>query len=58
MRAVKLRTKCFLKFRRWFAQFNESVWDAQIERDAVARKLDALAADALADYQNGKATEL
>lgn len=46
------------EFRRWFAQFDESAWDAQIERDAVTGKLDALAAEALADYQNGKATEL
>lgn len=46
------------EFRRWFAQFDEAVWDAQIEADAAAGKLDALAAEALADYRNGKATEL
>ena len=46
------------EFRRWFAQFNEAAWDAQIERDAAAGKLDALAAEAMADYHNGKATAL
>jgi hypothetical protein len=46
------------EFREWFAKFDESVWDAQIEADANAGKLDALAAEALADYQNGKAREL
>lgn len=46
------------EFRQWFAKFDESVWDAQIEADANAGKLDALAAEALADYQNGRAREL
>jgi hypothetical protein len=45
-------------FRRWFAQFDESAWDAQIEADAGAGKFDALAAQALADYHGGKAQEL
>jgi hypothetical protein len=46
------------EFRKWFAKFDESVWDAQIEADAQAGKLDALAAEALAEYQSGKAREL
>lgn len=46
------------EFRRWFSQFDEAAWDTQIERDAVAGKLDALATEAMADYRNGKATEL
>jgi hypothetical protein len=33
-------------------------WDAQIEADANAGKLDALAAEALAEYHNGTAREL
>lgn len=47
-----------IEFRRWFAQFNEVVWDQQIERDANAGKLDALAAEALVEYRNGKVSEL
>ncbi len=46
------------EFRLWFAKFDEAVWDAQIEADANAGKLDALATEALADYQNEKAREL
>ncbi len=46
------------EFRRWFAQFDEAAWDAQIEADADAGKLDALAAEALAEYKNGTAREL
>jgi hypothetical protein len=46
------------EFRRWFAQFDETAWDAQIEADASAGKLDALAAEALAEYHNGAAREL
>ncbi|MGQ0701137.1 MAG: hypothetical protein ACT4PZ_23205 [Panacagrimonas sp.] len=54
----KLPTSQLAEFRRWFAQFDEAAWDKQIEADAAAGKLDALAAEALADYRNGKATEL
>lgn len=46
------------EFRRWFTQFDEAAWDAQIEADAAAGKLDALAAEAVAEYDNGKAREL
>ena len=46
------------KFRRWYARFDADVWDAQIEADAAAGKLDALAAEALAEYHNGQAREL
>lgn len=46
------------EFRRWFTQFDEAAWDAQIEADAAAGKLDTLAAEAAAEYRNGKAREL
>ncbi len=46
------------EFSRWFTQFNETVWDAQIEADADAGKLDKLATEALAEYNNGSAREL
>ena len=38
------------EFRRWFSPFDEAAWDAQIESDSAARKLDTLAAEALAEY--------
>lgn len=46
------------EFRRWFAEFDAAAWDAQIDSDAAAGKLDALAEEALADYRNGKFREL
>jgi hypothetical protein len=46
------------EFRRWFAEFDAAHWDAQIEADAAAGKFDAMAAQALAEYQAGKAREL
>jgi len=54
----KLPSAELAEFRRWFAQFDEAAWDAQIEADASSGKLDAMAAEALADYHNGKAIEL
>lgn len=46
------------EFRRWFVKFDEAAWDAQIEADAAAGKLDALATEARAEYGSGKAREL
>ena len=46
------------EFRRWFAAFDANAWDEQIEQDAAAGKLDALAAEALADYRAGSVREL
>lgn len=54
----QLPTAELAEFRRWFVEHDESVWDVQIERDAASGKLDALAAEALAEYQSGQAQEL
>ena len=57
--AVKqLSAEELVMFRQWYAQFDSDLWDAQIEADAAAGKLDALAAEALADYCSGRAEEL
>ena len=53
-----LPPKELAEFRRWFAEFDAAVWDAQIEADAAAGKFDALAQDALAEYKTGKAREI
>ncbi len=45
------------QFRRWFAEFDAAAWDHQIERDAKAGKLDALADEALRDHAAGKSTQ-
>lgn len=46
------------EFRQWFAKFDEAAWDAQMEADAVTGKLEALAAEARAEFSAGKAREL
>ena len=42
------------EFRKWFAEFDGDVWDAQIESDAAKGKLDFLAQEAIAEYRTGK----
>ena len=54
----KLPPADLAEFRRWFAEFDAAAWDAQVDSDAAAGKLDALAEEALVDYRNGKAREL
>ncbi|MBI4580068.1 MAG: hypothetical protein HY718_10225 [Planctomycetes bacterium] len=45
-------------FREWFAEFDASAWDRQLEEDAAAGKLDALAAEALKDFHEGRCRDL
>jgi hypothetical protein len=54
----KLPPKELAEFRRWFAEFDAAVWDAQIETDAAAGKFDALAAEALAEHKAGRTREI
>jgi hypothetical protein len=46
------------QFHRWFADFDAVRWDTQIEDDANTGKLDALAAEALADHRAGSVRPL
>ena len=45
------------KFRAWFEEFDARVFDAKIERDAKAGKLDKLMADARANHAAGRREE-
>ncbi len=54
----KLSSEELEEFRGWFAKYDSDVWDEQIEADAAAGKLDALANEALAEYHTGKAREI
>lgn len=45
-------------FRDWFMEFDEEAWDKQLEADAAAGRLDALAEEALLDLREGRCTEL
>ncbi len=44
-------------FRAWFAEFDAQAWDEQFVRDVEAGRLDALAAEALADLRDGRCTD-
>lgn len=46
------------QFRQWFAKFDSDALDTQIEADAAAGKLDALAAEALAEHHAGTAKDI
>lgn len=44
--------------RDWFAKFDADAWDRQLEADANAGKLDALADRALQEHLAGRSTKL
>lgn len=44
--------------REWFAAFDAEAWDRQLESDARAGKLDALAEKALKAHASGATTKL
>lgn len=46
------------RFHAWFDDFEANRFDAAIERDAQAGKLDTLAAEALADHRAGRSRDL
>jgi len=41
-------------FREWFSSFEAAEWDAQIERDIAAGKLDKLAAEGIEEFLAGR----
>ena len=46
------------KLREWFAEYDAEAWDRQMETDAEAGKLDALAERALRDHLAGRSVKL
>ena len=46
------------EFRQWFEEFDALSWDEQIEADAKAGNLDALADAALKDHAAGRTKRL
>ena len=46
------------KFRTWFAEFDATRWDQQLERDVAAGRLDGLAEEALNDLRAGRVKDL
>ena len=45
-------------FREWFIGFDAKAWDSQFQTDAAAGRLDALADEAIRDFQAGRCTDL
>jgi hypothetical protein len=54
----QLPSRELARFRAWFEVFDAAQFDAAIERDAQAGKLDALAEEALAEHRAGGSREL
>jgi hypothetical protein len=54
----KLSREEFAELREWFLEQDMKAWDAQIEADAKAGKLDHLISEAKAEYTAGKARKL
>ena len=54
----KLPPEELAKFRQWFAEFDAAHWDSQLEREIAARRLHALAAEALDDLRKGRCKDL
>ena len=42
------------EFRRWYAEFDASVWDRELEADVRAGALDQFADEAIADHRRGR----
>lgn len=52
-----LPPKELAEFRRWFAEFDNAAWDAQLEDDLASGKLNSLLAEAQADFVTGPRKE-
>lgn len=46
------------RFREWFEEFDALQWDQQFEGDVLTGKLDAMAMEAIADFNKGNCEEL
>jgi DNA repair photolyase len=58
-RAVKrLPKKELARFRKWFAEYDATAWDRQLETDAQAGKLDTLIREAQRDHRAGRTKPL
>ncbi len=45
-------------FRMWFMEYDQALWDKQLEGDVASGRLDSLAAEALEDLRNGRCSDL
>jgi hypothetical protein len=54
----ELSSSEFAELRDWVLEQDWKAWDAQIESDAQAHKLDKVLAEAKGDYRSGRSREL
>ena len=45
-------------FREWFVEYDQALWDKQLERDVASGRLDSLADEAIEDLRNGRCSDL
>ncbi|MDH4084000.1 MAG: hypothetical protein OEY60_17100 [Nitrospira sp.] len=57
-RVSNLPPQDLAQFRAWFLEFDARMWDEQIEADLKAGKLDALIAEARAEFKHGTSRPL
>lgn len=55
---LSLPSQEFERLRRWFFDLDYDRWDAQIEQDIAGGKLEALAQEAIAEFEAGHCREL
>ena len=55
---LNLPPEDFRRLLKWFIELDQRRWDEQLERDVAAGRLDALADEAVADYEAGRTREL
>lgn len=55
---LSLPSSEFEQLRLWFLDLDYERWDQQIEQDIEAGKLDALAQEAIAEFQSGHCRDI
>ncbi|MBA3943809.1 MAG: hypothetical protein H0X37_04525 [Herpetosiphonaceae bacterium] len=55
---TRLPPQALQELRAWYEHFDADQWDAQIEADISAGRLDRLAEEAVQAFRNGQTTEL
>jgi len=54
----RLSAKELASFRAWFARYDAAQWDADIELDIAAGKLDSIADESLSEFRSDRAREI
>lgn len=58
LRVRNLSAEDLARFREWFLEFDETVWDKQIAGDFASGKLDQLMQEAKAEFERGESRDL